>query len=73
MASKMALRTFEQEYQSDIPAYFVDLIQNRELSNFIAETTSILHQSPQVIAIKGGEVKYAESHYHISAKEAINL
>jgi bacillithiol system protein YtxJ len=69
----MALRSFESEYDSEIPAYFVDLIQNRELSNFIATTTDIRHQSPQVISIKNGKPVYAESHHSISAVSASSL
>lgn len=73
MISTMALRAFESEYSSDIPAYFVDLIQYRELSNFIAEATTITHQSPQVITIKKGVPVYSESHHHISAHSATQL
>ena len=70
MVSTMALRSFETEYESDLQAYFVDLIQYRELSNHISQVTSVQHQSPQVLTLNRGEVVYAESHYRISASEA---
>ena len=70
MVSTMALRSFESEYKSDLPAYFIDLIKYRELSNYVAEVTQVIHQSPQVITIKNGGVVYSDSHYHISAIKA---
>ncbi len=71
IVSKMALRSFEADFKSDVPAYFVDLIQYRELSNYIAKKTEVHHQSPQVIAIKNGEVTYHESHYSICASSSV--
>ncbi|MGB0805982.1 MAG: bacillithiol system redox-active protein YtxJ [Salibacteraceae bacterium] len=70
MVSTMALRSFESEFQSSIPAYFVDLIKNRDLSNYISKTVNVIHQSPQVITIKNGEVVYSDSHHSISAHQA---
>lgn len=70
MVSTMALRNFEAEFTSDLPAYFIDLIKYRELSNHIADITQVIHQSPQVITINNGEVVYSDSHYHISASKA---
>lgn len=70
MVSTMALRSFESEFNSEIPAYFVDLIRYRELSNYIAQVTQVTHQSPQVISIKSGKPVYFESHHNISATQA---
>ena len=70
MVSKMALRSFESEFNASIPAYFVDLIQNRDLSTHIAMVSGIHHQSPQVITFEGGQPVYHSSHYSICAKSA---
>jgi len=67
MVSKMALRSFEADFKNDLPAYFIDLVQYRELSNHIASVTGVHHQSPQVITIKKGDVTYHASHYSICA------
>ena len=67
MVSKMALRSFESDFNDSVPAYFVDLIANRALSNHIEKVTGVIHQSPQVISFRNGEVKYHESHYSICA------
>lgn len=70
MVSKMALRSFESEFLGDIPAYFVDLIKYRELSNHIASVSGVHHQSPQVITFEKGKPVYHASHYSICAKSA---
>lgn len=73
MVSTMALRSFESEFDSEIPAYFLDLIKYRDLSNYISSRIDIQHQSPQVITVNNGDVVYSDSHYHISAEKAISL
>ena len=44
----------------------VDVIRNRDVSNAIADETGVLHQSPQAIVIKNGEVTAHTSHYDIT-------
>lgn len=73
MVSKMALRSFESDFNDSVPAYFVNLIENRDLSNYIAKVTGVIHQSPQVLSFKKGEVKYHESHYSICASTSTRL
>jgi len=70
MVSTMALRSFESEYKSDLPAYFVDLVKFRELSNHVSSESGVQHQSPQVLTFSNGKVVYHDSHYHISATTA---
>lgn len=67
--SKMALRNFESEFDSDgkIIPYFLDLIAHRDLSNAIADHFNIEHQSPQLLVIKNAEVVFHESHEGIDA------
>ena len=72
MVSTMALRSFEADFDSQVTAYFVDLIKYRSLSNHIASVTGVTHQSPQVISIKSGKVTYHESHYKISAEHSVS-
>ena len=73
MVSKMALRSFESDFAGDIPAFFLDLIQYKKLSNHIASVTGVHHQSPQVITIRKGEVTYHASHYSICANSSVNV
>jgi bacillithiol system protein YtxJ len=49
--------------------YFLDLIAHRSLSNKIAETFHVYHESPQILVIKNGECIYDESHMGITMDE----
>jgi len=42
--------------------YLIDVRQNRDLSNLVAELSGIRHESPQVIVIKSGEIVWHASH-----------
>lgn len=42
--------------------YYLDLVKYRQLSNKIAETFAVYHESPQVLVIKNGDCIYDESH-----------
>lgn len=67
--SKMALKNFESDFnlEDTIDAYYLDLIAHRNISNEIAETFQVQHQSPQILLIKNGVVVYNESHEGIDA------
>jgi bacillithiol system protein YtxJ len=54
-----------------IPIYTVIVHDDRDLSQSIAETFGVAHQSPQVILIAGGTVAWHASHQSITAA-AIN-
>ena len=72
--SSMALSRLEKswdESKSPINTYFLDLIQFRDVSNYIAEKFSIHHQSPQILLIKNGECTYEESHMGIRYDELV--
>ena len=67
----MSLNSFEREWTSGNELsgiYFVDLLRNRDVSNEIAAVTGVMHQSPQVIVLKGSEVIYDASHSSIEAR-----
>ena len=42
---------------------------DRDISNEIAERTSVRHQSPQAIVIKDGRAVYHASHYDITPED----
>lgn len=68
--SSMAKNRLER---SDIPAemdfYYLDLLKFRGLSDKIAESFDVFHESPQVLLIHDGECIYDESHSGISMEE----
>lgn len=47
--------------------FYLDLLSYRQLSNKIAETFSVPHESPQLLLVKNGECIYEESHLGITA------
>lgn len=49
--------------------YYLDLIAHRALSNKVAETFQVHHESPQILVIKKGECVYDESHMGITVQE----
>ncbi len=68
--SAMALHGLEGSWdlkEEDVTPCFVDLIQHRDVSNKIEEVTGVLHQSPQAIVLKNGEVVHQSSHNGIKA------
>lgn len=52
--------------------YFLDLIQYREVSNYIADRLSVYHESPQAIVVKNGEATFDISHLEIQPKEILD-
>lgn len=45
--------------------YYLDIISYRNISNKVAETFMVNHESPQVLVIKDGNCVYDESHMGI--------
>jgi len=69
--SSMALNSFEGAWSTEdelCDLYYLDLLNHRDVSDEIAEITSVFHQSPQCIVIKGENIIYEESHSGIDAR-----
>ena len=49
----------------DFKAYYLDLIQFRSVSNWIAQKFGVEHESPQVIVLQNSKVVYQASHTSI--------
>ncbi|WP_196888660.1 bacillithiol system redox-active protein YtxJ [Aureivirga sp. CE67] len=66
--SRGVLRQFERSISDykEADFYYLDLLQHRSVSNAIAEIFHVIHQSPQMLIIKNGEVVKHESHYQIA-------
>ena len=61
--------------RSELPGtadfYYLDLIRYRPVSNKIAETFQVDHESPQVLVIRNGECIYDESHMGITMDDIL--
>lgn len=68
--SSMALnrleRSWKDEEMKEVDAYFLDLIQHRDLSQAVAQMYDIRHESPQLLLIKDGTCIYHSSHMEVS-------
>lgn len=55
------------------PVYIVVVQEMSVLSRNIEQLLNVKHESPQVIVIEKGKVKYAASHRNINMKDIISL
>ncbi|NSL51323.1 bacillithiol system redox-active protein YtxJ [Calidifontibacillus erzurumensis] len=73
--SSNAFNEYEKFTEStDLPTYFLYVQDDRPLSNYIAETFGVKHESPQAILFENQAVKWHASHWKIteaSLKEAV--
>lgn len=65
--SSMVLNRLEREAPAPMDArgyhaFYLDLIQFRSVSNWIAQKFGVEHESPQVIVLDRGKVVYQASH-----------
>lgn len=67
--SMMAKRGLEQFWDLPIVAYHLDLIAHRDISNQIANTFGVKHESPQIIVIRNGKPIYHASHGKIDVDD----
>jgi len=65
--SSMAFSRFEREFDFDqVPVLYLDLITYRSISNQLAESFNVHHQSPQVLLVKANVCLYNASHNAIT-------
>ena len=70
--SSVALQRLQKVSQpSNIDFYFLDLLSYRSLSNKIAQSFDVPHESPQVLLIRDGQCVYEESHMGISMNDIV--
>lgn len=55
---------FASAYEN-IPLFYLQVQDDRELSNYIAEKTSIRHASPQLLIFENGQAVFNTSHFSI--------
>ncbi|MGY0406955.1 MAG: bacillithiol system redox-active protein YtxJ [Polaribacter sp.] len=65
MVIKQFEKLFTEEYQQ-LKAYYLDLLNYRDLSDEVGYKFQVLHQSPQLIVVKNGVSVYNMSHYEIT-------
>jgi bacillithiol system protein YtxJ len=56
---------------NNVKVYHLDLIKYRDLSNQIAQSWNIRHESPQVLLIQNNECHYDASHNNIHVADIV--
>ena len=70
--SSVAYQRLQKATQPDgVDFYLLDLLAHRPISNKIAETFGVHHESPQILLIKNGECIFDESHLGISMNDIV--
>lgn len=57
-----SLNTYANQFNEITRAYFIDVIAQRPLSNHLAASSGVRHESPQVLLIYQGNLVWYESH-----------
>jgi bacillithiol system protein YtxJ len=52
--------------ETALPIYWINVREQRDLSNWVAETYDVTHESPQLILIRGGKPEKVWSHYEVN-------
>ena len=64
--SSMVLKKFEKQMlERNKRYYFLNILANRDLSDWIADELNIRHESPQLIVLKDAKVIAYDSHYNL--------
>jgi bacillithiol system protein YtxJ len=62
--SARAAREIEAS-RTDLPIYRIDVIEQRDLSNWVAQRYGITHESPQLILLNDGKVRKVWNHFEV--------
>jgi len=74
--SNMVWHQFQNEIDFDnthIEMLYLDLLAHRDVSNEISKRFQVLHQSPQILVIRNGEVLHHASHSAIRISNIKNF
>jgi bacillithiol system protein YtxJ len=51
--------------------HYLDLLAYRSVSNYIAQSLKVTHQSPQIIIVQDGKVVFTDSHHSIQVHKMV--
>ena len=71
---KMRLeRNWKESEVAPLKMYYLDLLSHRNVSQRVAESFDVEHESPQVLILKDGNPVYVRSHLAIAYDEIQQL
>jgi bacillithiol system protein YtxJ len=62
-------RQWDDNKLAEVKPYYLDLLSYRPISNAVARTFGVEHESPQVLLIRDGKCQYDASHLGIRLDE----
>lgn len=68
--SHLAKHQLEQDWpfsEKEIAMFIVDVLHDRPVSNEVSRMFDLVHQSPQLLLLRDGVLRYHTSHHLISA------
>lgn len=74
--STMVMNKFVKYYEINhelVNLHYLDLLSYRDVSDEVGYTFGVMHQSPQLLIVKNGEVVKHNSHYDINANEIFDF
>jgi bacillithiol system protein YtxJ len=72
--SRFVLKNLVHDWSApaaDIPFYYLDLLQYRDISDEIARRYQVTHQSPQLLIISKARCVYSTTHDAIDADQSL--
>ncbi|MDR9416873.1 MAG: bacillithiol system redox-active protein YtxJ [Gracilimonas sp.] len=69
--AKQELEAEADEFRNSADLHLVNVIQDRPVSNAIAQEFGIRHESPQVLVLKNGKVVWEGSHWQIKSNNIL--
>ncbi|MEM8889764.1 MAG: bacillithiol system redox-active protein YtxJ [Bacteroidota bacterium] len=66
-----SLQSSSDILSAETDLHYLDLINYRSVSNEVAAEFGVVHQSPQVLLVKDGEVVYHTSHFSIRPEKIL--
>ena len=61
--------TVVRSHEFSLPLYWINVIEGRALSNWVADEYDVPHQSPQLLEIRDGKVVRVLSHGYIRSDD----
>lgn len=74
--SSVAIQRIEREWKIDeatVKPYLINVVEERPISNEIAQAFNIRHESPQALVIRNGKCVYHASHLGIDYEDIAGL
>lgn len=71
MFAKSEIEKRSEDIEERADMHFIDVINSREVSNYLAEKLNLRHESPQAILLANGKVIWHNSHSAIKSTKIL--